>query len=352
MKSRVKRNMDSLGENIGVYAEAKGEYTRQLTQFLVPALLQYYLHVLDETKQKEEDTKKLLWNFQNALKDIPDWNVDKVKRETTRISDLTKCDYLQELLTAVFIAHTKVLAAIRLTSKQKKLQITVPKLDHFLHRTLSDCARVLWANVYYFSPTASSVERQKSLNTVEQLLHEGILQSIRSMLPVKSILREYLNDDGDDGDDDEKDVKESIKYETPVEEPAVKAEEPVVKAEEPAVKAEEPAVKAEEPVVKPEEPVVKAEEPVVKAEEGFPFPVPETRDLSESHPPAPPPTPILVIDTEPMVRFTGIDTVFDSNDPSKHTMKQTTEDKDEDDMEDFFIENDTSALSLDDMEEL
>lgn len=344
--------MDTLSDNIGVYAEAKGEYTRQLTSFLVPALLEYFLKLLEETTSKDTDAKKLLWNFQNILKEIPDWNIDKVKRETGRVIAMTKCDYMEELLTAVFIAHTKVLSAIRLTNKSKKLQITIPKLDHFLHRTLSDSARILWSNVYFFSPTGSSVERQKALNSVESLLHDGVLQSIRSMLPVKSILREYLNDDDNGGDDDEA---------PKVEEAAPKVEEAVPKVEEP-VKIEEP-VKVEEPVkieepIKIEEPV-KVEEPI-KIEE--PVKVEEPPALStvaepplltayDVQKPATRPSPVLVIDTEPMVRFSNVDTVFDSNDPSKNIMKEIVEN--EFDVDNLFVEADTAALDeTDDFEEL
>ena len=297
--------MDSVGENIGVYSEAKGEYTRQLCQFIVPALMTYFLEIIEDVKQKDTDSRKLLWNFQNYLKDIPEWNVDKVKRETGRIQSLVKCDYLEELLTAVFIAHTKVLSAIRLTTKQKKLQISIPKLEHFLHRTLSDCARLVWSNVYLFTPTGAAVERQKNLNTVEGLLNEGILQSIRTMLPVKSILREYLHEDGDDLDDEAKpseNAEEESKPVVPEEEskPVVSEEEskPVVSEEESkAVVLEEvkPIVTEE---AKPEE--VKPVE--AKPEEAKP----EEAKPEEVVPPAQ----TIVIDTEPSVRFTNIDTVF------------------------------------------
>ena len=285
--------MDSVGENIGVYSEAKGEYTRQLCQFIVPALMTYFLEIIEDVKQKDTDSRKLLWNFQNYLKDIPEWNVDKVKRETGRIQSLVKCDYLEELLTAVFIAHTKVLSAIRLTTKQKKLQISIPKLEHFLHRTLSDCARLVWSNVYLFTPTGAAVERQKNLNTVEGLLNEGILQSIRTMLPVKSILREYLHEDGDDLDDEAK--------------PSENAEEeskPVVTEEAKPVVPEEEA----KPVVTEEaKPVVTEEEskPVVHEEEAKPVVTEEAKPVEVA-----PPAQTIVIDTEPSVRFTNIDTVF------------------------------------------
>jgi hypothetical protein len=190
-------------EGVSVYAEAKGEYTKQLCQYMIPALQRYFLDLLEEAKLKEADSRKVLVSFQTLLEGIADWNMDKVQRETGSLADSTHCDYLEELLTAVFIAHTKVLSAIRLTTKQKKLQITIPKLDHFLHRTLTECARLLWSNTYLFSPSSPALERQKNLRQIETLLTDGVLQAIRSMLPVKNILREYLKEDSSDDEEEE-----------------------------------------------------------------------------------------------------------------------------------------------------
>jgi hypothetical protein len=189
-------------EGVSVYAEAKGEYTKQLCQYMIPALQRYFLDLLEEAKLKEADSRKVLVSFQTLLEGIADWNMDKVQRETGSLADSTHCDYLEELLTAVFIAHTKVLSAIRLTTKQKKLQITIPKLDHFLHRTLTECARLLWSNTYLFSPSAPALERQKNLRQIETFLTDGVLQAIRSMLPVKNILREYLKEDSSDDEEE------------------------------------------------------------------------------------------------------------------------------------------------------
>jgi hypothetical protein len=184
--------MELTGEGASVYAEAKGEYTRQLCQYLVPAIQKYFLEMLDHAKEIEPEPKKQLLQYQTLLESISEWNVDKVQRETQRILISTQCDYIEELLTAVFIAHTKVLSAIRLTNKQKKLQITIPKLEHFLHRTLTECARLLWTNTFLFSSSYSPLERQKNMRQIEGLISEGVLQGVRTMLPVKSILREYL----------------------------------------------------------------------------------------------------------------------------------------------------------------
>jgi hypothetical protein len=213
-------------EGVSVYAEAKGEYTKQLCQYLVPALQQYFLDLLEEAKEKEPDSRKVLTKFQDLLEAISEWNMDKVQRETAALTTATQCDYLEELLTAVFIAHTKVLSAIRITAKQKKLHITIPKLDHFLHRTLTECARLLWSNTFLVSPSAPSIERQKNMRQIESLLYDGVHQAIRTMLPVKNILREYLKgeEDGSDSEDEEDGVAAEAEAPTAAATPAAPTE--------------------------------------------------------------------------------------------------------------------------------
>jgi len=278
-------------EGINVYADAKTEYTRQLTQFCLPAFLGFFLHLLDETKESEKDSKKLLLSFQNALKQIPEWNHEKVQIKTGIVIKDIKCDYFEDLLSAVFVAHTKVLSAIRLTSKQKKLQITIPKTEHFLHHTMIECARILWSNVFLFSPSGPAIERQKSMRQVEQLIQDGILQSIRSMLPVKNILKEYLKDDDDDADDDDDD-EEEVKIKKHSEEKDEKEE----KVEEKEEKVEEKNEK-EEVEEKP-----KKESPVLT------LPTLETTKESSIKSLEPP---VISVDTEPSVKFAEVNTVID-----------------------------------------
>ena len=297
------------GQEISVYGEAKGEYTRQLCVFLAPCLETYFLRLLDEARSQAESSQKYLWTFQNLLQCIPDWNQDKVVRETEVIQKDCKCDYLEELLTAVFIAHTKVLSAIRLSTKQTKLQITIPKIDHFLHRVLSECARTLWTNAFLFVDT-SSIEKQKNLRQVSGLIHDSILQAIRGLLPVRTILREYLHED----EEGEAPVASSAAIapvplvaaeeddeEEPVKATASASEEPPKVAEEPPKVAEEaPKVAEEHPKVAEEHPKV-AEEPPQSAEESTP--------VAESVPTQP----MIYIDTKPSVSFAQEHVMFDSN---------------------------------------
>jgi len=306
---------------ISVYGEAKGEYTRQLCVFLVPCLESYFLELLEEARIQSPNPLKVLWQFQTLLQGIPDWNQDKVVRETDKIQKDCKCDYLEELLTAVFIAHTKVLSAIRLTTKQKKLQITIPKLDHFIHRVLSESARTLWTNAFLFAET-NSIDKQKNLRQVSGLLQESVLQGIRGLLPVKSILREYLHDDDDSEPGDTTITNTVVEDVSGTTLPAPAAELPDVAAPAGAAAAPE-----ETPLLSEAPPVVPTVAEAAAAEAGQ---RPSTVDISAN------PVPVIAvdlsgvsnqptiyIDTKPSVTFSNEHVFFDSANLNANTIENT-----------------------------
>lgn len=325
--------MDGLDTGASVFSEAKGEYTKQLILFILPVFHRFFMSCLQQASQEEPNSKRQLWKFQELLSTIPEWNIDKVQRETSRLISEIPCDYLEDLVTAVFVAHTKILTAIRIGNRNKRVQITIPKLDHFLHRALSECSRLLWSSAYLFHNELSPIEKQKNHRQIEQLLNEGISQAIRGLLPVKNILKDYLADSEDNAeeedekeekeekdekdekeDKDEKDEKENFKGEA-VEEP--KQEQVEKPAEESIEKPLEPPT--ELPIEKPIEQIQESTPLVIKEEvklEQVVHTVPITPEPTPQIPEPvvhtqqnnPPPT--FIVDTEPTVRFTDFNQVI------------------------------------------
>jgi hypothetical protein len=202
---------------LSVYSDARTEYTKQLCIFLVPAYFKFFIDLLEKARNNTiSESKKTLWQFQTYLNEIHDWNMEKVNNEINQINSNCGCDYLDDLLTAVFIAHTKVLTAIRISGNNKKVQITVPKVEHFLFRVLCESSKLLWSSAFLFRDGISGIEKQQNYRNIEQLLNEGILQAIRGLVPVKSILKDFVNNDNQDNnddsdsDDDEKEINASI----------------------------------------------------------------------------------------------------------------------------------------------
>jgi hypothetical protein len=348
---------DGGGGGASVYSEAKGEYTKQLTQFVVPAFHRFFMGCLQQAATEEPQVKRQLWKFQEILSQIPEWNMDKVQREVGRLVAEIQCDYLEELVTAVFIAHTKILTAIRIGNKNKRVQITIPKLEHFLHRALSECSRLLWSSAYLFNTELSAIDKQKNHRQIEQLLHDGIAHAIRGLLPVKNILKDYLAEPEDEADDEaDDDAEETITPKvsavavsaaaTPVATAVV--QQPVVSepASEPAVEQIESNIISEiaSPTNTPLEetaqiPLIALEEqkPVI-TEAPAPTPVPEPA-------PVQPVVPTIVVDTEPVVRFTSHDQVIQQrgNETNIQYVEKNRELDDEDAFE--FVDGDGESLS-------
>jgi hypothetical protein len=302
-------NRDSV---LSVYSDARTEYTKQLCVFLVPAYFQFFVDLLDKSKQAMiNEPKRSLWQFQTYLNEIHDWNMEKVKQEIQTIHTNCGCDYLEDLLTAVFIAHTKVLTAIRLSSNHKKIEINVPKVEHFLFKVLCESAKLLWSSTYLFRDGISGVEKQQNYRTIENILNEGILQAVRSMVPVKSILKDFVSGDAavsgestedakEDSDDEEEDKKEETASEAPMSIPEAPQHEHHVS---------EPSLPLEAPVVEesPTQPIDVPSEPSTLSSNAE-----VTHDTQIA--------PVIVIDEKPNVRFGQFDAIFHSEHPDASDM--------------------------------
>ena len=300
-------------ENVATYSEARSEYTKQLATFIVPPVVGWFQTLWS---RNASDRQRCLSAFQGECEEVSRWNQDRIHDEVRVLLERSGCDYMEELMTAVFVAHTKVLTAVRLSTKQKKLSITVPKLDHFIHRVFRESARCFWKTPFLFMSDGGVVERQKNLLQIELLATEAITTAVRGLLPVKQILHDYL------GEDEEEIEEEKEKVEV----------KPVVASEVVEEKVEAPVPT---PEVKPE---VKSE---IKEIGG-----------GETKPPA-----VVSIDTEPTVHFSDYDSVFDEakGEPQiRYSPKEGEGDEDEDDKSDALTVDESSAapLSADDVEDL
>ena len=111
---------------------------------------------------------------------------------------MSKCNYLEDLLTCVHITQLKILTSIRVSQKQKKIDIDIPKLKNFIHKCYISYARKLYSNVYLFEKDILPLEYQKNMREAELMCQESILQVVRDSMPVETILRAYIDETVDE----------------------------------------------------------------------------------------------------------------------------------------------------------
>ena len=98
------------------------------------------------------------------------------------------------MITCVHIIQLKVLTCIRVGNKQKKIDISIPKLDPFIHKVYIHTARKVYSNVYLFEKNVSPLQTQKNARELELIIQEAILTTIRESIPTEAIIRAYMDE--------------------------------------------------------------------------------------------------------------------------------------------------------------
>jgi hypothetical protein len=194
--------------NVSSLHESKNEWGSRLLTILTPIVIEGLKSIFDEAFKLCKDngeTEKYLMTFQNFISRIPKWNPNIIEIEKNRIIERSGCGYLEDLVTCVHIIQLKLLTAIRVGQKQKKIDINIPKLDDFIHKVYVNVARKIYKNVYLFETGIPPLQVQKHHRELETIVQECILNTIRESIPVESILRAYMDETI------EEDVVEEIK---------------------------------------------------------------------------------------------------------------------------------------------
>jgi hypothetical protein len=200
--------------NVSSLHESKNEWGARLVTILTPIIIDGYKSILDESIKLCKDNNemdKYLMTFQNLISRIPKWNQQIVEKERIRICETSKCNYLEDLITCVHIVQLKILTAMRVGQKQKKIDINIPKLDDFIHKVYINVARKVYKNVYLFEINIQPLLIQKYNRELEIIVQECILNTLRESIPVEAILKAYMDETIEE--DVIEEIKEEVKQE-------------------------------------------------------------------------------------------------------------------------------------------
>lgn len=177
--------------------ESRNEWCSRLVSIFTPLVVEGFKSIFNEAWKMCVDTDELskyLMTFQNLLSRVPQWNSLIVEEERKRIIERSGCNYLEDLITCVHIIQLKVLTCIRVGSKQKKIDISVPKLDTFIHKVYVHAARKIYMNVYLFEKNLSPLQMQKNVRELETIIQECVMMTIRESIPTEAIIRAYMDE--------------------------------------------------------------------------------------------------------------------------------------------------------------
>jgi hypothetical protein len=183
--------------NVSSLHESKNEWGARLLTIVTPHIIDGLKSIFEEAVKLCRDNNemdKYLMTFQNFITRIPKWNSNIIETEKNRIVERSGCGYLEDLVTCVHIIQLKLLSAIRVGQKQKKIDITIPKLDDFIHKIYINVARKIYKNVYLFELNIPPLQTQKHHRELEIIVQECILNTVRDSIPVEAILQAYMDE--------------------------------------------------------------------------------------------------------------------------------------------------------------
>ena len=207
--------------NVSSLHESKNEWGSRLLTILTPHVVDGLKSIFDEAVKLCRDNNemdKYLMTFQNFITRIPKWNPTIIETERKRIVEKSGCNYLEDLVTCVHIIQLKLLTAIRVGQKQRKIDVSIPKIDDFIHKVYINVARKVYKNVYLFEINIPPLQVQKHFRELEIIVQECILNTVRDSIPIESILQAYMDQTV------EEDVVEEVKEQI-IEQPTKKEEE-------------------------------------------------------------------------------------------------------------------------------
>ena len=186
--------------------EIKNEYTTFLVNVITPLIYEgiksmynYAIKVHKKLSQTGQEVPSVLKIFQTCLKDVPTLNSHLLELEVKRIKESSKCsEWFDDLVKAV-IKSNIVLLTFNTSCKQsdivnQKYHEHVSSSD-FIHKCYIESARSIYDNPELFWHEYPALEIKRNQRDTYAIIKESIKEAIRKMLPIRSILTEYLQND-------------------------------------------------------------------------------------------------------------------------------------------------------------
>jgi len=173
---------------LNLLVDTKKEFSIYLINNLAPEISKGIYSIYFNCKNRVEENNNILISFQQVLSEVPKWNNNVIYTETNRIKN--KISYIEDLLTAVFISNMRLLCSIK--NKNKQIKVKVPKLEVFIHKCYVEVAKEFWSYTYLFNENINKLEVQKNKRQIEITIKNSIEEVIRKLLPLKTILKDYL----------------------------------------------------------------------------------------------------------------------------------------------------------------
>jgi hypothetical protein len=275
--------------DIRVLVDIRDQYQNLLGERISDCIYDGFMEMYDKTGE----SGARLAAFQLLLKEVRNWNMDKITEVTQGI--LAECPFYEKLLQMVFVTNAKVLTSYE-GAEKLTLELVVPSSNTFTFHVYKNAAREIFKNPQIFDQDVAPRELQDNMVSIYNIIKKSVDKTVGQLFPHDQILTNF-------SDYFQGSVPKAGDTYKPVAAPPVKPDEPEDSDEEPPEEAEEadPPEEAEplsgDPFNVPEEPDQRGESPEPEEPEDEDDPE-ETRIVGQEGPPEKKKETVLFSDAE------------------------------------------------------
>lgn len=186
-----------------IVLDAKKEYIKHLQIVLCKPVYKIILQIYESCKLK--NGKKCFKSFQTEMADINNWSIIKLEEHIVKIGDT---ELIEKIIEALVIINARILGCIRKKS-QERIKIILPSVKTFIHKVFLEVGSVFYMEPYLIDYEGSK-DGQRNIQICIKLVNECIEESLRKILPFRSIIDDYfpkeekiINIDNGNSDNDE-----------------------------------------------------------------------------------------------------------------------------------------------------
>ena len=170
--------------------QLKNEYMTNFKVKTVPLFKQGFKSLYDSCKDANKIKKSLLKEYQATVQTVPQWNSVIIDKEYERFVKGTNCEWLGNLIMAVFKATTKELMIFK--NIDPNIDVVVPSPKVFIHACYIEIARVIWKKPQLMYDNYSASKSFEVNEELETVIRTAIDVTINKYLPFESVISKFV----------------------------------------------------------------------------------------------------------------------------------------------------------------
>ena len=170
--------------------QLKNEYMTNFKVKTVPLFKQGFKSLYDSCKDANKIKKNLLKEYQATVQTVPQWNSVIIDKEYERFVKGTNCEWLGNLIMAVFKATTKELMIFK--NIDPNIDVVVPSPKVFIHACYIEIARVIWKKPQLMYDNYSASKSFEVNEELETVIRTAIDVTINKYLPFESVISKFV----------------------------------------------------------------------------------------------------------------------------------------------------------------